>query len=186
MYCAHPKIRIPKPYQLTFTFLVALDGFDPLLPIHLTADLTLECSDGSMFHTLSHTAWKTPFNCAETAPNSVVVFDRLWANAIPISNRAFSCSNVHVKRWIHCLLKYLRCQLSHATSIYNRPKPFCGIFLCFWNNCSIWTTIALSIINVCRSAFKISKPLLYHLSRLSGIQITLVKLLLYLIGIFSR
>ena len=29
-YRAHPKIRRPKPYHLTFVFLVALDGFHPL------------------------------------------------------------------------------------------------------------------------------------------------------------
>ena len=29
IYRTHPKIRRPKPYQLTFAFLVALDGFLP-------------------------------------------------------------------------------------------------------------------------------------------------------------
>ena len=61
----------------------------------------------------------------------IVVSDRLWANMVPISNRAFSCSNVHAKWWIHCLLISLRCHLSYATSMYDRPKPFCGLFLCF-------------------------------------------------------
>ena len=81
------------------------DGFHPLMSTQLTADLTLECSDGSMYHPLSHTAWKNLFYCAETARNSslnrrrVVVFDRLCANAVRISNRAFSCSNVHAK-WL--------------------------------------------------------------------------------------
>ena len=43
-------------HYLIFAFLVALSGFHPLLFTQLTADLTLECSDGSMFHPLSHTA----------------------------------------------------------------------------------------------------------------------------------
>ena len=44
---------------------------------------------------------KNPFYYAETASNSalnrwcVVVFVRLWTNVVRISNRAFSCSNVH-------------------------------------------------------------------------------------------
>ena len=107
---------------------------------------------------------KFPFYCAETAPNRalnrrcVVDFDRLWGNALPISNRAFSCSNVHAKWWMHCLLISPRCQLSHATSIYYQPKPFCGFFYIFWNNCRIRATRAFSIIGVCTTAFKISKP----------------------------
>lgn len=36
-------------------FLVSLDGFHPLMRNQLTADLTLECSNGSMFHALSDT-----------------------------------------------------------------------------------------------------------------------------------
>ena len=102
-YRARPKIRRSKLYQLTFAFLVALDVFHPLVSIHLTADLTPECSDETIFYPLPHTAWKNPFYCAETVSNSalsrqrVVVFERLWANAVPISNRAFSCSNVHAK-----------------------------------------------------------------------------------------
>ena len=117
-YRAFPKIRRPKPYQLT-------------------ADLTLECSDESMFHPLSHTAWKNPFCCAETASNSalncrrVVVFHRLWANAEPISNRAFSCSNFYTKWWIHCLLIYLRCHLSHAISFTIGENHFVDFFYVF-------------------------------------------------------
>ena len=52
----NPKIRMPKPYQLKFAFLVALDGFHPLLSTQLTDDLTLVGSDGSMFHPLSDIA----------------------------------------------------------------------------------------------------------------------------------
>ena len=142
-YRAHPKIRRPIPYQLTFAFLVALHGFHPLLSTQLTADLTLKCSDGSMFHPLSHTAWKNPFYCANKALNSalsgrhVVVFDRLWANKVPISNRAFSYSNVYAKWLIHCLLITLKCQLSCETSIHDHPKPFCGLLYVFSNNCQI-------------------------------------------------
>ena len=68
-----------------------------------SGNATLECSDGSMFHPLSYVAWKNPFCCAETARNSplnrrrIVVFDRLWAKAVPITNRTFSCSKCSSK-----------------------------------------------------------------------------------------
>ena len=81
--------------------------------------------------------WKNAFYCAKTAPNSalnrrsVVIFDRLWANAATISNRAFSCSNFYAKCWIHYFMISSRWQLSHATSIYGRPKSFFGLFLYF-------------------------------------------------------
>ena len=58
--------------------------------------------------------------------------------------QSFSCSNIHAKWWIHCLLISLRCQLSHTTSIHDRPKPFCGLFYVFWNNCRIWVTRAFN------------------------------------------
>ena len=72
---------------------------------------------------LSHTTWKYPFYCAETAPNSalnrrrVVIFYRLWVNAVPISNRAFSCLNVHTKWWIHYLLISSMWQLLYLTQL---------------------------------------------------------------------
>ena len=87
-YCTHSKIWRPKSYQLTFAFLVALGGFHPLLFFQLTADLTLECINGSLFYPLSYTAWKNPFYCAETAPSSalnrrhIVVFDQRSAKTI--------------------------------------------------------------------------------------------------------
>ena len=55
--------------------------------------------------------------------------------------------------------------------------------LFFWNNCRIWATRTFNIIGVCTAAFKISKPLLYHLSQWSS-RITLFKPLLCLNGIF--
>ena len=61
----------------------------------------------------------------------IVVFDRLWANAVSTLNTAFSLTNVHAKWWIHCLLISSTPLLSHATSIYDRPKRVCGGFGCF-------------------------------------------------------
>lgn len=57
-------------------FLVGLDGFYPLLSTQLIADLTLERSDGSMFHPLSHIAWKNYLYCIGTARNSAL--NRRW------------------------------------------------------------------------------------------------------------
>ena len=74
----------------------------------------------------------------------VVVFDRLWANNLPISNRAFSCSNVYAKWEIKC------------------------------------------IIGVYTATIKISKQLLFHLSRWSRVQIILVNPLLRLNRILSH
>ena len=89
---------------------------------------------GSMFHPLSHIYAKTPFCCVETVANNalnclhVVVFDRLWANAAPTLNTAFSLINVYAKWWIHCLLISSTPLLSLANSIYDWPKR---IFWCF-------------------------------------------------------
>ena len=109
-----------------FGSLVALDGLHLLLFTHLTADLTPEWSDGSMFHQLSNIYAKTPFCCVENVPivlnRQQVVFDWLWVNAAPTLNTAFSLTNVHVKWWIHCLLISSTPLLSHTTSIYLRPK----------------------------------------------------------------
>ena len=60
-YRAHPKIRRPKPYQLTFAFLVTLIGFHPLLSTQLTADLTLEYSDYSFSGGPKYTQPNTAF-----------------------------------------------------------------------------------------------------------------------------
>ena len=61
----------------------------------------------------------------------VVVFDWLWANASPTLHIAFSLTNVHPKRRIHCLLISSTPLLSNATSIYDRPKQVCWVFLEF-------------------------------------------------------
>ena len=117
--------------------LVTLDSFHLPLSTQLTGDLTQEWSGGSMFHSLSHVYTKTPFCCVETVANNtlnrqrVIVFARLWANAAPTFNAAFSPTNVHAKWWIHCLLISATPLLSHATSIYDQPKLVCGVCWCF-------------------------------------------------------
>ena len=80
---------------------------------------------------------KTPFCCAETIANNtlnrlrVVVFDRLWTNAAPTLNIAFSLTNIHAKWWILCLLISSASLLSHTTSIYDWSKRVSGDFLVF-------------------------------------------------------
>ena len=74
-----------------------------------------------------HIYTKTPFCCIETIANNAlnhwhVVFDRLWANAVPTLNIAFTLTNVHAKWWIHCLLISSTPLLSYATSIYDQLK----------------------------------------------------------------
>ena len=126
-YLAHPKIWMPKPYLQMFASSVALDNFHLLLTTQLMANLTQEWSSGSMFHPLSHIYTKTPFCFVETVADNTmnhrhVVFDRLWANAAPTLDTAFSLTNVHAKCWIHCLLISSTPLLSHVTSIYDQPK----------------------------------------------------------------
>ena len=121
---------------LMFVSLIALDSFHLLPSTQLTADLTPEWSDGSMFYPLSHIYAKTPFCCIETVTNNAlnrrhVVFDQLWANTTPTLNTSFSLTNVHAKWRLHCLLISWTPLLSYATSIYNRPKWVCGVFWCF-------------------------------------------------------
>ena len=67
----------------------------------------------------------------------IVVFDRLWENAAPTLNTAFSLTNFHAKCWIYCLLIYSTSLLSPATSIYDWPKRvWGGFFFCvFRDNC---------------------------------------------------
>ena len=133
----HPKIQRPKPCLLMFVSLVTFDGFHLLLSTQLTTELTPEWSGGSMFHLLSQIYEKNPFCCVETVANNalnhhcVVVFDQLWVNTVPTSDIAFSLTNIYAKWWIHCLLISSPPLLSHATSIYNRPKWVCGAFLVF-------------------------------------------------------
>ena len=130
-YLVHPKIRRPKSCLLMFSSLVS---FHLMLSIQLTADLTPEWSGGPMFPPFLHYYTKTPFYCIETVTSNtlnhwrVVVFDQLWANTAPT---AFSLTNVHAKWCIHCLLISSTPLLSHATSIYDHPKRFCGVFWYF-------------------------------------------------------
>ena len=71
---------------------------------------------------------KKPFYCAEAALNSalnrrsVVVFDRLWANAAPISNRAFSCSNFHAKWWYDAILLVYECKNLVKTMLQEKGR----------------------------------------------------------------
>ena len=95
---AHPKIRRPKPCLLMFASLVALDSFYLLLSTQLIADLTPKWSGGSMFYPLSYIYTKTSFCCVETVANNslnrrLVVFYRLWADAAPTLNTAFSLTS---------------------------------------------------------------------------------------------
>ena len=126
-----------KPLHDDFMSLVSMDGFHLLLSTQLTADLTLEWSGGSMLHPLSHMYTKTLFCCIETVVNNalnhwrMVIFDRLWENAAPTLNTAFSLKNVHAKWWMSCLLISSAPLLFHTTSIYDRPKQVCGVFWWF-------------------------------------------------------
>ena len=131
-YLAHPKIQRPKPCLLMLTSLVTLDGF------HLSWLLIwLQSEVVDLFHPLSHIYAKTPFCCVEIVANNalnrwcVVVFDRLWANAAPTLNTAFSLTNMHAKWWIYCLLISSTPLLSHTNSICDWPKRVCGVFWCF-------------------------------------------------------
>ena len=141
-----------------FAFLVTLNSFHLLASILLTVNLTPEWSGRSMFHRLSHIYAKTPFCCIETIANNalnhqhIVVFDWLWANMTPTLNAVFSLTNIHAKWWIHYLL------ISHASSIYSRPKCVCGVF---WDNSWIWATWVFTIICLCTTTFKVSIPPLF-------------------------
>ena len=177
-------LHIPKPCLLMFASLVALNGFHLLLSSQLTANLTLEWSGGSLFHLLSHIYAKTVANNVLNR-RCVVVFDQLWANAASALNTAFSLTNVHAKWWIHCLLISSTPLLSHATSIYDRPKWVCRVFDVFRDNWWVWATWAFSIICVCTTAFKVSIPPRNNFFRWSRDQITLIKPLLCLNSIFS-
>ena len=71
-YLAHPKKRKPKPCLLMFVSLVTLDGFHLPLSTQLTADLTPEWNNRSLFHPFSHINAKTPFCCVESVANNAV------------------------------------------------------------------------------------------------------------------
>ena len=190
-YLVHPKIWCPKPFLLMFVSLVTLDGFHLLLSTQLTADLTPEWSDRSMFYPLSHIYAKTPFCCIETVANNalnrrcIVVFDQLWANAAPTLNTAFSLTNVHAKWWIHYLMISPSPLLSHATSIYDWPKWVCGVLWCFLGQLPNLGAWAFSIICVCTTMFKVSIPPLNHCFQQSRVWITLIKPLLCMNSNFS-
>ena len=67
----------------TLLMFVSLVGFHLLLSTQLTAALTPECSDGSMFHPLSPIYSKSPFCRVETVANNalncqhIIAFDQL-------------------------------------------------------------------------------------------------------------
>ena len=130
------KILCASQNMLMFASLVALDSFHVVLSTQLTADLTPGWNGGSKFHPLSYIYSKTPFCCTETVANNslnhrhIVVVNWLWANITPTLSTAFSLTNIHEKWWINCLL-ISSPLLSHATSIYERAKQVCGVFLVF-------------------------------------------------------
>ena len=172
-----------------FASLVALDSFHLLLSTKLTADLTPEWSDGSMFYPLSHIYAKTHFCYAETVGNNdlirrrVVVFDRLWENVTPTLNTAFLLTNVQAKWWIHCLLiSQLLSYLAQLEFTIGQNEFF---FLCvFRDSCRIWATWAFSIIYVYTTVFKVSIPPLNRCFRRSRVWIKLINLLFCLNSIF--
>ena len=155
-YFVHPKILRPKPCLQMFASLVILDDFHLLLLTQLTADLTPEWSGRSMFHLLFYIYAKTHFCCVETVANNAlirlrfVVLDRLWTNAAPTSNTAFSLTNVHAKS--HLLISSSSL-LSHATTIYDRPKRICGVFGVLTDNCRIRSTSFVSVRLHLKSAY---------------------------------
>ena len=189
-YFLHLKIWRPKPCHLIFAFLVALEGFSLLLSTQLTADLTPQWSGGFMFHSLSYIYAKPLFCCVETVSNNalnrrrIVVSDRLWAKVSTTLNTAFSLTNVYAKWRIHCLLIPSTPLLSHATSIYDRPKRACGGFGVFRESCQIWATRVSSFICVCPTDFKVSIPPLSPCFLRNRVRITLMKPLLCLNNIF--
>ena len=111
------------------------DFFGRLSPaaIH-SADCRFDPGVKWWIHVYTHIYTKAPFCCVETVTNNALnrrhVFDRLWANAAPTMNTAFSLTNVHAKWWIHHLLKPLTPLLSYTTSIYDWPIWVSEVF-CF-------------------------------------------------------
>ena len=141
---------------------------------------------GSMFPPLSHIYRKIPFCCVETVANNALnrrnvdVFDWLWPNTAPTLNTAFLLTNVHAKWWLDCQLISSTILLSHATSIYDRPKRVCGVFWCFPGelpNLGDWT---FSYVYVCTTSFKVSIISLELSFWRSRVRITIIKPLLCL------
>ena len=190
-YLVHPKIRRPKPCQLLFASLVALDGFHLLLFTQLTADLTPKWSGASIFHPLSHTYTKTLFCCVETIANNalnhrlVVVLDRLWANETHLLWIGFSLTNVHAN-FEYTAFRYLQilCYLQQLQFKIGQNEFVEFFFVFFRDNCCIWRTWAFSIICVCTIAFKISISPLNCCFWQSRAWITFIKPLLCLKSIF--
>ena len=89
------------------------------------------------------------------------------------------------KRSTHCFLISSTPLLSHATSIYDRPKWVCDVFWCFpgqlpnLSNLSIQHHLCL-----CITMFKISIPLLNRCFQWSRVRITIIESLLCLNSIF--
>ena len=128
--------------------------------------------------------WFCWYRCKQRFESSTVVFDQLWANTVPTLKSAFSSTNVHAKWWIHYLLISSTPLLSQAISIYNRPKRCLRIFCIFRDNCLIWATLALSLICVSPTAFKVSAPPLNRCFWENQVRITLIKPMLCLNNIF--
>src|SRR5687768_7015403 len=89
-------------------------------------------------------------------------------------------------RMVHTLPSGIFKVSAHATSLYDRPKPFCGLFLCFLEKLPNLGYQRVIMIGVCKAVFKISKPPHYRLPRWSRVRATLVKSLLCLNSIFSH
>ena len=97
-----------------------------------------------------HIFTKKFFYCIKNVANNAlnrwrVDFDLLWANATPTLNIAFSLTNVHAK----CLLISSTPLLFHPTSIYNRSKRVCGVFLVFFKTTAKFGWPECSALYVC-------------------------------------
>ena len=137
--------KIPCTFQNTEAKTFSADvcvfsRFGRFLPAAaLSADCRFDSGLKSWIHVTSTVPYlrKNSFCCVKTVASNalnrwrIVVFDRLWANAAPTLNTAFSMTNVYSKWQIHCLLISSIPLLTHATSIYDRPKLVDGVFRCF-------------------------------------------------------
>ena len=104
-----------------------------------------------------HVPHKNPIYCAKPALLFSIDCKQTWYP----SRTEFSHEN-----WqIHCSLISSRCQLSHATPIYDRPKPFCGLLKFFLEQ----------LLNLGDQSVQHHRCLYGHLSRWSRVRITLVK-----------
>lgn len=133
-YHAHPKIRKPWHFlcfwllSTVFTFCCPLSWL-PIWLWSIVLDPWL-----IRYHILHQKNCLLRWNSSKQRYElytCCVVFDRLWVNMIYTSNTALSWTNVCAKWWIRYLLISLRCQLSHPSSIYDRPKPDHGFVYVF-------------------------------------------------------